>query len=425
MKVIIPEGISSVTVYFGSDGEINYDYSVLWELDKNKPTSNPNATTSGVVASSKGKQVSKIAYTYTISDTSKSHFFWITYRKDSSTHSNTDRGYLLIKRYISDPTGTTVYPGKLVIYGDDEYRWNDNQWLRLGSITISGCWDLLTASYDKTIAFTKIAFCKPWRPISYNMFLSDKPSDSNTGSSSKAWNNRIWLGDDLPNIQQQALGPGESSYANPDVSLYSTTTIDGNSFYVWDKYTVPRYFAGAESGAVFGNNMMYVYVNKTVYPFEYPEKDTPPALISFNSVEERDAYTQVYNGLICRVGSGYDYYEYNNGNWIDYTLIFMVNNTQYNNGEWKLDSDMYNSTTYNVKSNLDFDIHCEWYQYGGNEYIDLYVDNNKVATSDSASTPIDYSLKAGTYVIRLDLYKVYDGSGGTHYLKNKTYIKVK
>lgn len=313
MKVIIPKGISSFTVYFGSNGESYYDYSVLWQLDKNKPTSNPNDTTSGVVALSKGKQGSKIAYTYTISDTSKNHFFWITYRKDGSTHSGTDRGYLLIKQRIV--TGTTVYSGKLVIYNNDEYRWNDNQWLRLGSITNSSSWNLLTTSYDKTIAFTKIAFCNPWRPISHNMFLSDEPNDSNTGNNSKAWNNRIWLGNaDLPNIQQQALGPGESSYANPAASLYGTTTIDGNSFYVWDKYTVPRYFAGAESGSVFDNNMMYVYVNKTVYPFEYPEKDTPPASLSFNSVEERDAYTEVYNGLVCQVGS--DYYEYNNG-WKD------------------------------------------------------------------------------------------------------------
>jgi hypothetical protein len=294
MKVIIPEGMSSVTVYFGSYAESTYDYSVLWQLDKNKPTSNPDDTTSGVVASSKGKQGSKIAYTYKISDTSKSHFFWITYRKDTSNNSNNDRGYLLIKQDII--TGTTVYPDKLVIYNNDEYRWNDNQWLELGSIT-------------------------------------------------------------------------------------------------------------------------------NEYPFEYPEKDTPPTVISFNSVAERDAYTEVYNGLVCQVGD--DYYKYIDGNWIDYTMIFMVNNTQYNNGEWKLDSDIYSSTTYNVVSDLDFNIHCEWYQYGGNEYINLIVDNNIVATSKSGSTPIDYSLKAGTYVIKLDLSKVYNGSNGTHYLKNKTYMKVK
>ena len=421
MKVIISEGISSVTVYFGSDGESTYDYSVLWELDKDKPTSNPSDTTTGVVASSKGKQGSKIAYTYTISDTSKSHFFWITYRKDASNNLGTDRGYLLIKQGdISVITGTTVYPGKLVIYNNDEYRWNDNQWLRLGSYS-GGCWNLLTTSYDKTIAFTKIAFCKPWSPISHNMFLSDEPNDSNTGNNSKAWNNRIYLGNSgWPNIQQQALGPGETAYVNPSVSLYGTTTIDGNSFYVWDKYTVPRYFAGAESGAVF-DNKMYVYV-KPVYPFEYPEKDTPPISITFNSVEERDAYTGVYNGLISRIDNITQ--KYIDGNWIDYTPKFMVNNTQYNNGEWILDEDLYSDSTYNVESDQYFDIHCEWYQYGGVDgYIDLIVDNKIVATSKSG--PIDYSLKAGTYVIELSLTKNYNGEDSTHYLKDKTYMKVK
>lgn len=299
MKVIIPKGMSSVTVYFGSNGESKYDYSVLWQLDKNAPTSNPDDTTSGVVASSKGKQGSKIAYTYTISDTSKSHFFWITYRKDSSNHSGTDRGYLLIKQDII--TGTTVYPGKLVIYNNDEYEWNDNQWMRLGSITNS------------------------------------------------------------------------------------------------------------------------------VYPLQYPEKDTPPALISFNSVEERDAYTQVYNGLVCRVGS--DYYKYIDGNWIDYTPKFMVNNTQYNNGEWKPNKNISSNDreTYNVKSELDFDIHCELKQYSpSQDTVILYVDNNIVARSNSESNLIDYSLKAGTYAIKFEVHSVYDPDPPvTYLLKDKTYMKIK
>jgi hypothetical protein len=289
MKVIIPKGISSVTVYFGSDGEVNCDYSVLWELDKNAPTSRPAYNTTGVVASSYNKQQgSKIAYTYTISDTSKSHFFWITYRKDARIDSNTDRGYLLIKQDIT--TGTTVYSGKLVIYNGVEYRWNGNQWLELGSIT-------------------------------------------------------------------------------------------------------------------------------NEYPFEYPEKDTPPALITFNSVEERDAYTGVYNGLACHVGS--DYYKYIDDNWIDYTPIFMVNNTQYNNGEWKLNNSM-NSVTINVKSEFDFDIHSEW-EYSGSSSahsITLYVDNHAVTGSSSESKPIDYSLKAGTYEIKLSTI-------GGMLPKNKTYIKLK
>lgn len=121
-----------------------------------------------------------------------------------------------------------------------------------------------------------------------------------------------------------------------------------------------------------------------------------------------------------------DYYKYIDGNWIDYTPKFMVNNTQYNNGEWKLNSDITKEATYNVKSDLDFDIHCEWYRYTPDDKIKLYVDNKLVAQSSESSTPIDYSLKAGTYVIKLSAYKPNSwGWDTTRFLKDNTYMKVK
>jgi hypothetical protein len=318
---------------------------------------------------------------------------------------------------ISVTTGTTVYPGKLVIYNNDEYRWDGNQWLRLGSITNSGSWNLLTTSYDKTIAFTKIAFCKPWRSISYNMFLSDEPNDSNTGNNSKAWKNRIWLGNsNLPNIQQQALGSGESSYANPAASLYGTTTIDGNSFYVWDKYTVPRYYAGAESGAVFDNNMMYVYVNKPVYPFEYPEKDTPPALISFNSVEERDAYTEVYNGLLCQVGD--DYFEYNNG-WKSHPYL-TVDNVKYLSGKWVMSDtnsgSKINTLTVTVESPVECIVYAECIYGGYLGTASIFVDGTDAVSWNVTSSALSGSctLTPGTHRVTFNGAKHYEGTN-TYY----------
>ena len=74
----------------------------------------------------------------------------------------------------------------------------------------------------------------------------------------------------------------------------------------------------------------------------------------------------------------------------------VVDNTRYLTGVWRPDKDIYNDTTYNVKSDFDLDIHCEWHQYVAGDNIKLYVDDNKVAESNSDSTPIDYSLKAGT-----------------------------
>ena len=106
---------------------------------------------------------------------------------------------------------------------------------------------------------------------------------------------------------------------------------------------------------------------------------------------------------------------------------FMVNNTQYNNGIWKLDEDLYNSRTYNVKSDFDFDIHCEWYRYDPSDKVYLYVDNKIVSQSSESSTPINYSLKAGTYVIKLLVYKANSSWSWdtTRFYKDDTYMKVK
>jgi hypothetical protein len=300
MKVIIPKGISSVTVYFGSYAESTCDYSVLWELDKNAPTSNPNDTTSGVVSSSKGKQNSKIAYTYTISDTSKSHFFWITYRKDGSADTGTDRGYLLIKQNII--TGTTVYPDKLVIYNNDEYRWDGNQWLELGSIT-------------------------------------------------------------------------------------------------------------------------------NAYPFKYPEKDTPPILISFNSVEERDAYTGVYNGLLCHVGD--DYYVYNNG-WKESKPALKVNNTIYPTGKWLMSDTNSGSTIKTLTVTVESSVECIVYaecNYSSSGTASITVDGTTAASwKVESQTSGSCTLTPGTHTVTFK-GAMYTGAGYREYWSylnpSKCYIQIK
>lgn len=192
-------------------------------------------------------------------------------------------------------------------------------------------------------------------------------------------------------------------------------TIDKTSSdvtYQWPNRSVYMYTPTIGSA---GSNVTYGYQN--IIPCMNPLLITPPTLVTFNSVEERNAYTGVYNGLISRIDNITQ--KYIDGNWIDYTPIFMVNNTQYNNGEWKLDTNLTGTVTYNVVSDLDFDIHCEWYTYNDlSVHVSLYVDNKEV----SRSNPIDYSLKAGTYVIELYAHSEY---GRSYFLKDKTYMKVK
>jgi hypothetical protein len=187
------------------------------------------------------------------------------------------------------------------------------------------------------------------------------------------------------------------TYNYPNIGLYMYTPTNGNT----------------------GSNNNFALQN--VIPCMNPLLITPPISITFNSVSERSSYKYVYNGLISRIGNSTQ--KYIDDNWIDYTPIFMVNNTQYNNGEWRPNANI-GYAEYNVKSELDFDIHCEWNQAGAGDKIYLYVDNKQVAISNSSSKPIDYSLKAGTYVIKLSTYDSFS-TGKTYILKDKTYMKIK
>ena len=126
MKVTIPPGMSTFDVIFGSYAESSYDFTLLSALDASKPTSNSSA---GAVATSINKQNTQITYTYNITDTSKDHWFWVTYRKDGSNSLGTDRGYLLIS---SPYTGTSTYKGKLVIYNGDQYMYDGTKWVNKG-----------------------------------------------------------------------------------------------------------------------------------------------------------------------------------------------------------------------------------------------------------------------------------------------------
>ena len=111
MKVNIAQGISTFTLHYGSYAESNYDYTCVGHLDMDmsNATSALTATSTTVStsywkASSRGSQSSSapnLTATYTISDTSKEHFIWIAYRKDGSTHTSDDRGYVSFDKTLN------------------------------------------------------------------------------------------------------------------------------------------------------------------------------------------------------------------------------------------------------------------------------------------------------------------------------------
>jgi hypothetical protein len=94
-------GYDSFSLYVCSNGENNYDYLMVSELDADLTTSSTYGST-GVKAHTKGNTASGAAITnytkvsYTDIDPTTTHKITIAYRKDGSGHYYEDRGYVII-----------------------------------------------------------------------------------------------------------------------------------------------------------------------------------------------------------------------------------------------------------------------------------------------------------------------------------------
>ena len=86
------DGYSEFSIYVRSDAESSYDYVTVSELDSTtQKMSTSGKQNSGTAISNYTK------VTYTGIDGGK-HRITIIYKKDSSQHSGTDRGYLIIPK---------------------------------------------------------------------------------------------------------------------------------------------------------------------------------------------------------------------------------------------------------------------------------------------------------------------------------------
>ena len=99
MKVTIKNKPQFV-LYINSYAESNWDYTIAWELDT-EPSSSPGYSSTGVKAHTRGNQADpangELAFTpVSYANDGGEHTIWITYRKDSSQHSNNDKGYVAI-----------------------------------------------------------------------------------------------------------------------------------------------------------------------------------------------------------------------------------------------------------------------------------------------------------------------------------------
>ena len=96
-------GLSEFSFYIRSYAESNYDYVMVSQLDKTITSGSSYSDTSLVKAHTRGNQQSGTSISsYTLVEFTGidkgSHRITVLYRKDGSTHSNDDRGYVLIPK---------------------------------------------------------------------------------------------------------------------------------------------------------------------------------------------------------------------------------------------------------------------------------------------------------------------------------------
>ena len=91
-------GYDSITFKIYSDGESNYDYTLIGNLDYDfsNVSSSVSDSTTGIKTTTKRRQKQWIDVAYTITEPNVEHFIDVLYRKDSSFDSGTDSGYVAL-----------------------------------------------------------------------------------------------------------------------------------------------------------------------------------------------------------------------------------------------------------------------------------------------------------------------------------------
>lgn len=103
MVIGIPTGFTEFTIYIRSYAESTYDYTIAGKIDAAIPNSK-TVSNKLIKSTTSGNQKAGTAigdYTiveYTNIDSTKEHTIWVMYRKDGSTNSDDDRGYVLIPK---------------------------------------------------------------------------------------------------------------------------------------------------------------------------------------------------------------------------------------------------------------------------------------------------------------------------------------
>ena len=264
-------GYSEFTLYIRSYAESNYDYVMVSQLDQTITGSTSYSNTTLVKAHTRGNQKSGT----TISDYTEvkytnidggSHRITILYRKDTSSHSGDDRGYVLIKKQNASSGGDIEIDTTYAIY----YTSSDGNIVELYNNVFGA--NIISNNYINGQGI--ISFDGPVTTIGDSAFYE---CDSLTS---------VTIGKGVTKVEMQAFAYCDSltSVTIPD----SVTTIGEQVFY--DCYNLTSVTIGKGVTSI-GNHAFYSCDSLTSV---YCKATTPPSLGGTSVFDSNTSSRQIY-----------------------------------------------------------------------------------------------------------------------------------
>lgn len=350
-------GYDSITFKIYSDGESNYDYTLIGDLDVDfsNASSSVSNTTTGIKYTTRGKQNQWLDAAYTITDPNVEHFIDVLYRKDSSANYGTDSGYVALPMQVLDEKyeasttefitvesdGTYTFYEKIYKYVTyDNVNWTitseyiqgeelsatliengtmcyeRNEYKRMEYVIVKyniqtniftkgdlikensiNCqWVTLTQDTDRSIQMQTFRIDATDPKTNSHYFITFSATPNYTGANAS--------------ITSFSICPDEGTiYDNGSRKVITAQThIEGNVYEY--TFSVPVYFAGAEANAP----LSQVQYKLTVE--ELPEYDVTATFNVTNTAEQTalcystmsTAFTEMYiDGVQVDVTSGYTF----------------------------------------------------------------------------------------------------------------------
>ena len=287
-------GYSEFTLYIRSYAESNYDYVMVSQLDQTITGSTSYSNTTLVKAHTRGNQKSGT----TISDYTEvkytnidggSHRITILYRKDTSSHSGDDRGYVLIKKQNASSGGDIEIDTTYAIY----YTSSDGNIVELYNNVFGA--NIISNNYINGQGI--ISFDGPVTTIGDSAFYecdsltSVTIPDSVTTIGDSAFYEcdsltSVTIGKGVTKVEMQAFAYCDSltSVTIPD----SVTTIGEQVFY--DCYNLTSVTIGKGVTSI-GNHAFYSCDSLTSV---YCKATTPPSLGGTSVFDSNTSSRQIY-----------------------------------------------------------------------------------------------------------------------------------